>query len=265
MMTYILVDDEPLALRDLHEVLKRVKPKCELACFTTVRGAIDYAKEHEIHVAFLDIEMGSVNGITLAKVLKELWPEMSVIFVTSHVQYAVEAFQIHATGYLLKPVDENDLRRELTFLYPEQLEEKKRKISVKTFGGFDVFVNGETLTFRRAKSKELLALLVDKRGNSITAREGCAVLWEDKPYGAAQKSYYQTIVAELRQALKMAGIENLLIKKRNCLSVRAELLECDSYRFMEGDARAINEYRHDYISCYSWAEFRMGEMEKGLD
>ena len=73
---------------------------------------------------------------------------------------------------MLKPVDENDLRRELTFLYPEQLEEKKRKISVKTFGGFDVFVNGETLTFRRAKSKELLALLVDKRGNSITAREG---------------------------------------------------------------------------------------------
>ncbi len=261
-MRFLLVDDEPLALQDLEEAVKKVSPESELACFITVREALNYAKEHPIDVGFLDIEMGKINGITLAKMLKELQPEMAVVFVTSHIQYALEAFQIHATGYLLKPVDENDLKRELTFIYPE--EKERKKIQVKTFGGFDVFVNGKVLVFKRAKSKELLALLVDKKGNSITTREGCAVLWEDKPYGQVEKSYYQTIVAELRQTLKGAGIEELLVKQRNSLSIKPELLDCDSYRFMEGDAKAINSYRHDYMSCYSWSEFRLGELEKEL-
>lgn len=261
-MRFLLVDDEPLALQDLKEAVKKVSPESELGCFSTVREALDYAEENKIDVAFLDIEMGNVNGITLAKVLKELQPDLAVVFVTSHVQYALEAFQIHATGYLLKPVDENDLKKELDFIYPE---EKERKIKVKTFGGFDVLVNGEALVFKRAKSKELLALLIDKRGSSITTREGCAVLWEDKPYGPVEKSYYQTIVAALRQTLKGAGIDELLVKQRNSLSIKPELLDCDSYRFMEGDAKAINSYRHDYMSCYSWAEFRLGELEKELN
>lgn len=262
-MRFLLADDEPLALRDFEEVVKKVSPESELACFTTVREAIDYAKNHKIDVGFLDIEMGAVSGIVLAKTLKELQPDMAVVFVTSHVQYAVEAFRIHATGYLLKPVDENDLRNELLFLYPEEKETKK--IKVKTFGGFDVFVNGKALVFKRTKSKELLALLIDKKGNTITAREGCAVLWEDKPYGTTEKSYYQTIVAELRQTLKGAGVEDVLVKQRNSLSIKPELLDCDSYRFMEGDVKAINSYRHDYMNCYSWAEFRLGKLEKELD
>lgn len=262
-MRFLLADDEPLALRDLKEAVERVSPESELACFTTVREAIGYAKKHKIDVGFLDIEMGTVNGIALAKALKELWPDMAVVFVTSHVQYALEAFQIHATGYLLKPVDEKDLKNELTFIYPE--EKTGKKIQVKTFGGFDVFVDGTALTFKRAKSKELLALLIDKKGSSVTVREGCAVLWEDKPYGAVEKSYYQTVVAELRQTLRGAGIEDLLVKQRNSLSIKPELLDCDSYRFMEGDAKAINSYRHDYMNCYSWAEFRLGELEKELN
>ena len=262
-MRFLLVDDEPLALQDLAEAVKKVSPESELACFITVREALNYAKGHSIDVSFLDIEMGKINGITLAKELKELQPEMAVVFVTSHVQYALEAFQIHATGYLLKPVDENDLKKELTFIYPEEKESKK--IQVKTFGGFDVFVNGKALVFKRAKAKELLALLVDKKGNSITTREGCAVLWEDKPYGSVEKSYYQTIMSELRRTLRGAGIEELLVKQRNSLSIKPEMLDCDSYRFMEGDAKAINSYRHDYMSCYSWAEFRLGELEKELN
>ncbi|MFR5601364.1 MAG: response regulator [Lachnospiraceae bacterium] len=263
-MKYILVDDEPLALKDMEETILEVDPGCSPACFGRPREAMDYARDHKIDVAFLDIEMGSLSGITLAKVLKEIQPEISIIFVTSHVQYAVEAFSIHASGYLLKPVAKEDMMRELTFLYGDVNSGPGKRVVVKTFGGFEVLVDDIPLNFKRAKSKELLAILIDKKGVSVTTREACALLWEDQPYGSAQKSYFQTVVAELKQTLRQAGIEDFMVKKWNSLSIRPEMADCDSYRFMEGDAAAVNSYRHDYMSCYSWAEFSIGKMEREL-
>ena len=165
------------------------------------------------------------------------------------------------TGYLLKPVEVEAVKRELDFIYAASRREDGKRVRVQTFGGFDVFVDGELLNFKRAKSKELLACLVDRRGGSITTREACAVLWEDKPYDAVQKSYYQTIAAELKAALRRAGADNILVKNRNSLAIKPELLDCDSYRLMEGEPRAICSYRQNYMPCYSWAEFSIGQLE----
>ena len=162
----------------------------------------------------------------------------------------------------MKPVMPEDVLRELTFIYDDIKPTPKQKIQVRTFGGFSVSVNGKALCFKRAKAKELLACLVDRRGVEITTREACALLWEDTPYDKVQKSYFQTIVAELKSALKSAGIEDILIKKRNSLSINPELLDCDSYQFMDGDPKAINSYSNNYMSCYSWAEFTAGFMYK---
>ena len=150
----------------------------------------------------------------------------------------------------------------LTFIYVENLQDRGKRVRIQTFGGFDVFVDGERLNFKRAKAKELLACLVDRKGVSITTREACAILWEDKPYNSAQKSYYQTIAAELKAALRGVGADNILVKTRNSLAIRPEHLDCDSYRFMEGDPSSISSYRQNYMSCYSWAEFSIGQLER---
>ncbi len=261
-MTFIAVDDEPLALLDLKEALLEAAADCKPVCFTSPKKAMEYAENNLVEVAFLDIEMGAWDGFRLAVKLKALQPEIKIVFVTSHEKYAIDAFRIHATGYLLKPVAAEEIKRELTFIYGNNLQDRGKRVRVQTFGGFDIFVDGERLNFKRAKAKELLACLVDRKGVSITTREACAILWEDKPYNAAQKSYYQTIAAELKAALRGAGADNILLKTRNSLAIRPELLDCDSYRFMEGDPRAINSYRQDYMSCYSWAEFSIGQLER---
>ena len=168
-MNYIAVDDEPFALKDLEEALAEAAPDSVLRTFGVPSEALAYVRDHPFDAAFLDIELGSMNGLVLAKKLKDLCPQAHIIFVTSYKQYALGAIQMHATGYLLKPVTAEALRRELTFAYGEALRQKR--VRVQTFGGFDIFVDGRPVTFKRAKSKELLAYLIDRRGVSVTAAE----------------------------------------------------------------------------------------------
>lgn len=260
-MIFLAVDDERFALADLVEALHEAAPESEIHPFTAPSRALAYAGDQPVEAAFLDIELGTMSGLVLAKQLKDLRPEIHIVFVTSHEQYAVGAFQLHATGYLMKPVTAADIRRELTFLYGEQ--SAPRRVQVQTFGGFEVYVDGEPLSFGRAKAKELLAYLVDRRGTGVTTREACAVLWEDAPYDTARKNYFQTIVADLRASLRAARAEDILHRSRNSLAVVPALLDCDSYRFLEGDPAAINSYRRDYLPGYSWAEFSIASLERG--
>ena len=179
--------------------------------------------------------------------------------MTGYDKYAVSAFALHASGYLLKPVDTDELKRELTFLYGDI--PAPHAIRVQTFGGFEVWVNGAPLAFSRAKAKELFACLIDRRGAGLTTREACSLLWEDGVYNIARKNYFQTIVHDLRSTLRQAGIEHILVKSHNSISVRADEIDCDSYRFLDGEPQAVNSYRHNYLPSYSWAEFSVGKME----
>lgn len=260
-MNYIAVDDEPYALEDFAEAFHEAAPNSLLVPFTRPSMALKYAQSNQVDVAFLDIELGSMNGLVLAKELKDIWPEIHIIFVTSHEQYAVGAFQLHATGYLMKPVTAKEITRELTFLYGSLAIADNKKVRVQTFGGFAVYVNGKRLEFKRSKTTELLAYLIDRHGAPVTTREACAVIWEDKPYDTAQKNYFQSLLLDLRTALREQGVEDILVRRHNSLAIAPEKLNCDSYRFLNGDPWAINRYRHDYLPGYSWAEFRLAEME----
>lgn len=259
-MTFLLVDDEPFALKDLAELLQKAAPGSIIASFIKPGKALEYAKSNAVDIAFLDIELGSMNGLVLAKKLKDILPETHIIFVTGHEKYAVDAFRLHATGYLMKPATIEDVRRELTFLYGHSCP--SRKIRVQTFGGFDVFADGKPLVFGRSKAKELLAYLVDRKGSTVTTAQACAALWEDGAGEAKNKEYLRVLIKELRKTLKSAGMEQILIKTYNSLAIRPEMLDCDSYRFFEGDAEAVNQYKQNYMPGYAWAEFTLGEMER---
>lgn len=260
-MNYIAVDDEPLALEDLAEAFREAVVDCQLVLFDKPGMAVQYVRSHQVDVAFLDIELGTMSGLTLAKQLKDSSPDIHIIFVTGYEQYAVDAFQIHASGYLMKPVTAGHITRELTFLYGSSAGADDRNVRVQTFGGFAVYVNGKPLEFKRSKTKELFAYLVDRHGAPVTTREACAVIWEDKPYDTAQKNYFQSLLLDLRTTLRHQGVEDILARRHNSLAIVPERLNCDSYRFLNGDPWAVNRYRHDYLPDYSWAEFRLAEME----
>ena len=259
-MRFLAADDEQFALRDLTDALKEADPDCEIFPAGTGKEVIALAEERPFDVAFLDIEMGSSNGLDLAIRLKEIQPDIHIIFVTSYEKYALKAFTIHATGYLMKPVEVEELKRELTFLYPQ--DRQKDRIRVQTFGGFDLFVGGELVSFRRSKSKELLAILVDRHGSTMTTKEICAILFEEDAGGKTQGGYFRTLVADLHKTLTEAGAEKILVRGRNQFAVDPTAFQCDAYQFMAGDPVAINKYRGDYMICYSWAEYSAGMFRK---
>ena len=260
-MKFLLVDDEPLALRDVRDAIYEALPNCDIITFGSAYKATAFLREDiksenpPIDVAFLDIELGDTNGLVLAKQLKDIAPNIHIIFVTSHDEYAVSAFQMHATGYLMKPLNPMDIERELSFIYGEDKVKGEKNIRVQTFGGFAIFVDDKLLTFKRQKAKELLACLVDRQGADITTRLACALLWEDTNYDRKLKGNFHNILADLRATLREAGVEKLLIRSYNSLAVDITRFDCDSYRFLKGDPIAVNSYQGNYLSDYSWAEF----------
>lgn len=92
----------------------------------------------------------------------------------------------------------------------------------------------------------------------------CAVLWEDEPCTASQRSYCQSLVADLRATLEGAGTGGALAKSWNSLAFDPEALDCGSYRFLDGDPEAVNSYRGAYPPSYSWAEFSTGPFRSRL-
>lgn len=255
-MKFLIVDDIKIVLEEECALLQEVVPNCRICSCMDSTEALEYAQKELFHVAFLDIELedGNMNGIMLAKKLKDIQPQIHIIFVTGFSQYAIEAFSIHATGYLLKPIQKEDLKRELTFIYGEE-EITKKKVKVQTFGNFEVWVDGVKLKFGRQKSKELFAYLVERKGAGITTREACAILFEDGAYNLSRKSYYQNIVSDMRNTFKKAGVEDVICKSYNHLSVNVDKIDCDYYRFLQGDVKVINQYNGEFMTNYSWAEF----------
>ncbi len=115
-MNIILVDDERLSLLDLEETVQKALPGEGPKCFSDAKEALSYAKGHPVDVAFLDIDMGEVSGLNLARALKKLRPDVNIIFVTGYVQYMDEAFELYASGYVKKPARAERIKKEIANL-----------------------------------------------------------------------------------------------------------------------------------------------------
>jgi DNA-binding LytR/AlgR family response regulator len=110
-LSVYLVDDEPLALKRLNKLLVAIDSVQVLGKTTDQDGALAFLNSHEVDVLFLDIQMPARNGFQF---LAELRPQSQVIFTTAYERYAVQAFEVNAIDYLLKPVGEEPLRRALS-------------------------------------------------------------------------------------------------------------------------------------------------------
>ncbi|WP_312942607.1 response regulator [Oscillibacter sp.] len=259
-MNLIAVDDERLALENLLLKLKKVLPEAGIKGFTSPQAALaEIENGFRPDVAFLDIEMYDMNGIELALCFKKAFPKINLIFVTGFSEYAQNAFSLRASGYITKPVCVERIREELENLR-NPIPEEKQRIRVQTFGNFEIFVDGEPLKFRRSRTKELLAYLVDRRGAGLTMAELAAVLYENQQYGRSLQNQLRVHISDLLKTLQRAGIPGMVVKRRNFIAVDISQFDCDYYRFLNGDVSAMNTFVGEYMANYSWAEFTAGRV-----
>ena len=250
-MRILLVDDEDLQLLRLeNEVKKALGNSAELFSY---KNPLDALKDHRssvIDIAFLDIEMPGLNGIQLAKKLKSINPKIRVIFVTAYNSYALEAYRVHASGYITKPVNENKIKVEIDELDNVINLKSEKKLQVKCFGNFEVFYKGNPVKFSYQKSKEVFAYLIDREGSSINVNELNAVLWEED-----HKSYLRNLIADIKQTLKSIDCEDIFIKKFNGYSIDVNKIDCESYEYKKDNTDAVRLYRGEYMIQYPWASF----------
>jgi len=260
-MEIIAVDDEHLALKSTERAVKEAIPDCSLSCFTAPSKAILYAKEHRLDAAFLDIEMGGMSGLQLAKHLKEIYGETNIVFVTGFSDYAMEAFAMHVSGYLLKPVSAQAIARAMGQIRHPAVKTTDKRLRVQTFGNFEMFMGGRPIHFARTKTKELCAYLVSRQGAECSNNEIMAAIWEGKADSRSLQSQFRHLVMDLRQTLTSAGIQDLLIKRRGCMALAPDKFACDLYDFCNGSTDAVNQYKGEFMTQYSWAEFTNAYME----
>ena len=259
-MRILCLDDEPLALQMLEMCVGKVKPDADVSSFDDQDDLLADAAENGCDVAFLDIHMRGMNGVEVAKRLKEINPKMNIIFVTGFSEYAGEAMKLHASGYIMKPVTKEEVARELGELRFPIVPKSDALLKVQCFGNFDVFTpDGAPVHFERSRSKEIFAYLVHRHGSSCSTREIAAALFEDEPYDKKQQSYLQILISAMMKSLKNIGCEQVINKSYNALSVNTAMLDCDYYRFAELDAGAVNAYSNEYMSQYYWAEFMFND------
>lgn len=259
-MKVICVDDERLLMEDTAALCRALDGVDEAVGFTRPTDALRWLEAHRADAALLDIDMPGMTGLELAKVIKKRWPDTAVIFLTGYSQYALDAFEVHASGYLLKPVKREKLEAELAHAVPGARRKQPGRAEARAFGNFDLLVDGKPVAFKQAKCKELLAYLVDRRGSSVTRREAFAILWEDRQYDRPMQKQLDAIIRALRATLAEQGVGGILEMQSGTLRVNPDCLSCDAWRWLAGERDGASAFRGEYMSNYSWASFTEGAL-----
>ena len=248
-MRAIAVDDEIYMLETLQEAVAASSDVAQVEAFSSCSAALAYAADHPIDVAFLDINMRGIGGLGLAEKLIEMQPRCKIVFCTGYAEYAVSAFQLHVSGYLMKPITPEAVQKEIDHIKGVKTVEKL--LTIQCFGNFEVFCNGEILPFKRKKAKELLAVLVDRNGAGMTAKQLCAILFPDDTDDGKSAAYLRQLVLDLKNSLKRIGAEDVLRHDTPYYRIDMNAVKCDYHSFLENGKP---KFYGEYMTQYSWAE-----------
>ena len=253
-MNILLVDDEVPALRELTDAVSAVLPAVRLYGFTKASEAMKHAETVQIDLAFLDINMRFMDGITMAKKLLETYPGCNIIFCTGYTEYALDALGTYCSAYLLKPITPEQVKDALAHLRHPLPEEAKR-LELRCFGNFDVLCDGKPVAFKYKKTRELLAYLTDRNGAEATTQEIMAAIFEE-----SKPSYFSNIRLDLLDTLDSLGLSETVYAAYGRMRLAREKVACDYFDYMDGKGAA---FHGEYMSQYSFAEVTCAELNEG--
>lgn len=248
-MRAITVDDELPMLSALTRAVKKSPDITSVVQFSSCTSALRHVEENPVDVAFLDISMRGMGGLALAEKILQIKPACKIVFCTGYSEYALDAIQLRVSGYLLKPITEEAVQKEINHIKGVRSSEKL--LTVKCFGNFEVYHSENILKFKRSKSKELLAYLIDRNGSSVTAKQICAVIWAERVDDEKNANYLYQLFDDLKHTLNEVGAGSVLLRTGNTYAVDVEKVHCDYYDYLK---MGKPEFYGEYMFQYSWAE-----------
>ena len=210
--------------------------------------ANEVVKNKQVSLALVELEDKKILDLA-TKVIKNN-PVINIIFMSKTKDYCYDAFKIHASGYILKPITKEVLKDNLDHLR-FQLSSSTNRVRVECFGKFEIYVDEKPVKFGRNKTKELLAYLVDRNGTMCNNGDLLSILWPDDEPNMSLKQQVRNLIYDLNKSLKKFNAENIIIRKNNLIGIDKTKIDCDYYNFQMGDPKALQSFRGEYMIQYS--------------
>ena len=235
LMMTLIVDSDGENRAQIKQILTKLDPTGSHETAADLKDASAKLSD-EMQIVFLGIKLPDANGIEAAQLFLEKYPRLNIIFVTAHPEYALEAHHVHPSGFLLKPVTEEDIGRELRSLRnPIEITPCLRV----QCSHFAVFIDDDPFDFRSKQTRELFAYLVYKNGAICSNGELLNILWE----GDVNKGgRLRQLIMDMKASLERTGVFNVLVKKYGRIGIDPRRI------IIQGDPKDIrNEFQwHDF-------------------
>ncbi len=256
-MKIIVVDDELTALNTfLPNVLDDLSVDCKMF-MNAPRAALEYVRINKVDVAFLDVKMPEINGVDLAERMLALNSSLKIVFISAYArdeEAILKRLNGRVAGFCHKPYSAETVKTLLAKLNSESLP---KKIFIRTFDNFDLFVDDVVVDFTSSKAKELLALLTDAKGSYVTMDTAMGNLWADKNTELS-KRLYRDAVCRLRMTLKERGVEKLVTFERGRAVINTGLATCDMWEFIKNGG----VFSGRYMPNYDWSIITEATLEQ---
>lgn len=252
-MKTILVEREPLIRKKLEEVLEGIGEVSVVGSFGNPEEVLKYAEENMVEFALLNTEMPVMEGLELGKRLREIRPGIVLIYITENKDRLADIIKMKADYCIMQPYGSGDI--EDAVQRAKLLACRQRKlVTVRMFGRFDVFIDEKVLYFKNAKSKELLALCMDRCGGSVSMEEAVDKLWPERAYDERVKRLYRKAVMNLQGTLRAKGITELFQNERGSCHISRKEVECDYFTYLTAPDKNSAMFYGEYLFDYGWGE-----------
>ncbi len=281
-MRAMLIDDEHLPLMHLKKMLERDIGGVEvIGTYSDPLEAVEIAQVQKPDVVFLDINMPEISGLEIGEQLQACVPGAEIVFVTGYDRYAVDAFELCALDYVMKPVQLERLQKTMERLKgkiaaePEKAQENERPVVISCFNQIKLELPDKEphiIKWRTAKSLELFAYLLHNRNRVVDKESLIELLWPDCDITKGVTQLYTTIYL-IRQTLKRNGLGDVSISKGNLEagyklttgSAKVDTEEWEAHlkqlsvptrQTIDEHEQVLDMYKGDYLGNYDflWAE-----------
>jgi two-component SAPR family response regulator len=279
MIRVLLVDDEEDALNLMEILLGRIEDVEVVGKFSNPIKALEALETTSVDAVFMDNQMPGMTGMEAARIIRRKSPRMPIVFTTAYAEYAVEAFEIRTTDYLLKPITTGRLRQAVARIREavaasRSLQEEPQPPSIRCMGGFSIALpsgGDRQIAWKINKEKEVCAFLIHHEGKPADTELIVESIWPGHDVKKA-KTYLYTCLSYLRRTLQEHGVPLSVEKVGSGFAIRLNGAATDAAAFEslldemlsaeEPDRRlydqAIRLYRGEYMKgCdYGWAAAR---------
>lgn len=258
MVKTMIVDGCHFSLEQLKEWCRLTGKAAVVGAHIASRRALEQLRREDVELVLVDMDGPGMAG--LEQELRQVKPQVVVMCLSREESRCIQAMRARADDFLFKPYGKAEIEQLIDKALLLRARLNAQILRVKTFGCFEVWVGQERVHLSNAKSRELLALCVDHRGEAVSMEEAIDKLWPGEPLDERVKKRYRRAILDIRKALSHYGAAQALQTQRKVCRVAPEMLQCDYFDFLNGKSGPFLGKPWEYMKEYSWGEVTAGKM-----